>query len=120
MGLRVADSRAHVLDALDATLEAVRQEAWLHFTVADLAQGAMWLALSGSQDRARQYLDDARSIPQLTSVWSDAVVGLADAALAASRADDALAARLIEAELATRPLDDPSADLAHRPWLAVS
>lgn len=113
-------SRAAVFEQLDATLTAVRREGWLHFTVADLAQAAMWCALDSRRDRAQALLAEAASIPQLASVWSDAVVGLARAVLAAAEGDDDAAARLLIDELTARPLADPSADLAHRPWLCVS
>ena len=116
----VAGARQRVLDTLDATLEAVRREGWLHFTVADLGQAAMWVALCGRSADARRYLAEARSIPQLTSAWSDAVLGIADAVLCASEGQDDEAARLVAAEMARRPIEDPSADLAHRPWLAIS
>ena len=115
-----ADSRQRVLDVLDSTLDAVKREGWQHFTVADLAQAGMWMAVCGRQDEATAYMQEARSIPQLTSTWSDAVLGLAEVVLAAAAGDDVGAARLVSDELLRRPLDDPSSDLAHRPWVAVS
>lgn len=116
----LADSRNRVLDNLDHTLDAVRREGWRHFTVANLAQAGMWTALCGDHQRARTYLSAAKAIPQLASVWSDAVVGIAGAVLAAADGDDDLAGRLLHDEILARPLEDPSADLAHRPWLCLS
>ena len=115
-----ADGRRHVLESLDSTLDAVRREGWLHFTVADLAQAAMWVAVCGQHERAAAYLLEARTTPQRTSAWSDALIGLAEVVLAVAGGDDRAASRLIDDELRRRPLEDPSADLAHRPWLTIS
>lgn len=112
--------REVVLEALEATIQAVPNAGLHYFTAADFAMGSMWLILAGQDGQAARYLERARAVPQDTSAWAGVVVELAGAMAEVHAGREVAAADRLLGVLGRVPLADSSAELAHRPWLALS
>jgi DNA-binding SARP family transcriptional activator len=108
------------LAEIDAALDALETVGWAHNRAADGAQAAIWAALRGDEERAGAFLARAQRTLALTGTWARALLGVADAVRHVVGDDEAAAGRIMADELAARPLDDPAARRAHRPWAAIS
>jgi DNA-binding SARP family transcriptional activator len=111
---------ADALSGIDAALDALETVGWAHNRAADGAQAAIWAALTGDEARAEAFLARARRTLALTGTWARALLGVAHAVRLVVGDDEPAAERIMEEELAARPLDDPAARRAHRPWAAIS
>ena len=118
--LWAAGHRTQALGGIDSELDAVAAVGLAHFTAADLAMASIWMRLVGRRGVAEQYLSRARATVQNVSVWAAVLVDIAGVIAALDEGDEHSATALLAETLRRSPLKDESADLAHRPWLAVS
>jgi LuxR family maltose regulon positive regulatory protein len=109
-----------VIPRIEPAIAELEEVAWLHNRAANGAQAALWLCLAGEPVRARAMLDRATQVSDSAGAWARALVALAEATLAVDCGDETAAAAIMRAELAVRPLDDPSVARAHRAWVPLS
>ncbi len=109
-----------VLDRVESAMTELEQVAWLHNRAANGAQASLWLSLSGRPDAARAMFHRAQQVRDSAGAWARALVALSDAMLSVDAGDDDRAAHIMRAELAERPLFDPSVARAHQAWVPLS